>query len=114
MSEYMHKELAEGRWENMSICEQMANIGSEVNRAIAWKNKHNKERTELAAERAIELIDLSVDGALKKGNSTALKEFCRLREVVADCLYDCGIYDISDQEVKNIFFPYAVKWRMNS
>ena len=30
-----HKELAAGRWKKLSFCEQMANIGSEVERALA-------------------------------------------------------------------------------
>jgi len=36
-----HKELAEGRWKDLSLCEQMANIGSEVSRTIKWKEKQN-------------------------------------------------------------------------
>lgn len=34
MSEFMHHELASGRWENMSLAEQMGNIGSEISRVI--------------------------------------------------------------------------------
>lgn len=33
---YQHKELAKDRWAKMSLCEQMANIGSEVSRALNW------------------------------------------------------------------------------
>ena len=31
---YQHKDLAAGRWGQMSLSEQMANIGSEVERAL--------------------------------------------------------------------------------
>ena len=39
--EYQHKELAAGRWAQMSLAEQMLNIGSEVSRANRWKAKGN-------------------------------------------------------------------------
>ena len=37
---YIHKELAQGRWFNPSFFEQMANVGSEVARAINWREKN--------------------------------------------------------------------------
>jgi hypothetical protein len=39
---FLHKNLAEGKWFKLSFIEQMANIGSEVERAILHKNKSNK------------------------------------------------------------------------
>ena len=38
---FQHKELSQGKWQKMSLIEQMANIGSEVERAINWKNKND-------------------------------------------------------------------------
>jgi len=35
----IHKELAKGRWFQFSLCEQLGNIGSEVNRALRWQDK---------------------------------------------------------------------------
>ena len=37
----VHKELAAGRWNEMPFLEQMANIGSEVERALNWRAKKN-------------------------------------------------------------------------
>ncbi|MBI5416724.1 hypothetical protein HZA55_02065 [Candidatus Poribacteria bacterium] len=48
---YQHKNLANGRWFNLSFPDQMANIGSEINRAIIWKNKNNPEYSRQAFER---------------------------------------------------------------
>ena len=31
---YQHQDLAAGRWKTMSFCEQMANVGSEIERAF--------------------------------------------------------------------------------
>ena len=39
--ELQHKDLAAGRWAQMSLAEQMLNIGSEVLRANRWKTKDN-------------------------------------------------------------------------
>jgi len=33
-----HKELAAGRWNKLSFVEQMANVGSEVERTINWRS----------------------------------------------------------------------------
>ena len=38
-----HKELAEGRWNNFILAQQMANIGAEVGRAINWRRKGKPE-----------------------------------------------------------------------
>ena len=57
---FQHKELSQGKWQKMSLIEQMANIGSEVERAINWKNKNDKEYSRMAFERALELIDLTI------------------------------------------------------
>jgi hypothetical protein len=76
-----HRELAAGRWQQLSFLEQMANIGSEVERTISWKAKGRKEYSERAFERALELLDLT---AADSRNSTRLKEILRAREVLAD------------------------------
>ncbi len=39
MMSYQHKDLAAGRWSQLSLIEQMANIGSEVERALNWRIK---------------------------------------------------------------------------
>jgi len=36
-----HKQLASGKWNKLSLVEQMANDGSEGERAISWKKKNN-------------------------------------------------------------------------
>ncbi len=36
---YIHRELANGGWQALSLMEQMANIGSEVERAVVWASK---------------------------------------------------------------------------
>ena len=40
---FQHNDLAGGRWFLFSLAEQLGNVGSEVERAIKWHAKGNKE-----------------------------------------------------------------------
>lgn len=86
-NEYIHKNLASGRWFDLSLTEQLGNIGSEYNRAIAAKRKGDPERYRHACDRAMELCELSIDDQRWRG-VPALKELCRLKEEVARTLID--------------------------
>ncbi len=92
-----HKELAAGRWNRLSFFEQMANIGSEVERALKWKMKSNAGYCQQAFERALELMDLTLDSVR---DFPRLKELARLREAIVD--YFSG---------SNEFMSTEVSWR---
>lgn len=77
---YQHAGLASGRWDKMSFAEQMGNIGSEVSRALRWYGK-NQVRYQSSFDRALELMDLSIE---KAQNGAQLKELCRAREELCD------------------------------
>ncbi len=103
MDKIQHKQLADGRWQKVPFFEQMANIGSEVERAINWRQKGNLEYSRLACERALELLDLTIDDAK---NQRRLRELLRLREVLADYFYSSNFFSSSDILWKNYFFPF--------
>jgi hypothetical protein len=92
-----HKDLASGRWIQLSFVEQMAHIGSEVERALNWQAKKKLDYANQAFERSLELIDLSLDG-LK--SFARLKEIARLREGLVD-------YFIGENQFK--FTPLSLK-----
>ncbi|MEK7537265.1 MAG: hypothetical protein AAB584_02385 [Patescibacteria group bacterium] len=102
---YQHKSLAEGRWQTLSFFEQMAHIGSEIERAMKWRDK-NTEYSRLASDRALELLDLTISDPK---NLKRLKELFRLREVLADYFYFDNIYKSDEQKWHNYFnaFNYA-------
>ena len=75
-----HRNLAE-RWGNYPIAFQMANIGSEVYRALRYQGE---SRFQNAFERALELFDFTIDSAAKKHQIGALSEVCRAREEFCD------------------------------
>ncbi len=105
---YQHKELASGRWKELSLAEQMANIGSEVSRAMRWRKKGNTEFAQRAAVRALELLDLSLDA----GHSyPQLRELARVREAVVDYLFGSNEFASSDALWQSYFdyFNYAAR-----
>jgi hypothetical protein len=105
---YQHKELASGRWKELSLAEQMANIGSEVGRAIRWRQKGRAELAQRATERALELLDLS----LAAGHSyPKLRELARVREAIVDYLLGSNEFVSSDALWRSYFdhFNYAAR-----
>lgn len=106
---YQHKNLSQGRWLSLSFFEQMANIGSEIERAIKWRKK-NDEYSQLAFERALELLDLTIADAK---NFSRLKELLRLREVLADYFWFDNIYGSTDKKWQNYFFAFNYAARIN-
>ena len=105
-----HKELAAGRWEKLSFAEQMANIGSEVDRAIIWRNKNNPSYSQLAFDRALELIDLTVSSAK---TFSRLKELLRVRETLVDYFVFDNEYQFTDQAWQDYFLAFNFAARLN-
>ena len=107
---FQHKELASGRWEKLSLIEQLANIGSDVIRAINWKNKGDVEYSQMAFYRSLELIDLTIRD---KKNRHRLYEVARIREVWAEYFTGGEKYGYTDDAWKNYFnaFGYAARLR---
>lgn len=108
--ELQHKNLAGGRWQELSFFEQMANIGSEVERAIKWKNKNNIAYSQMAFERALELLDLTVENEKDKNH---LKELLRLREALADYFFFENDYNSTDKSWQNYFYSFNFAARIN-
>lgn len=77
-----HRELAAGRWADMSLALQMGNIGSEVSRSLKWYGK-NEKRFRVSFERALELFDLSIQ-CMPRSEKGKLRELCRAREEFCD------------------------------
>ncbi|MCX5776988.1 MAG: hypothetical protein NTX32_05110 [Candidatus Firestonebacteria bacterium] len=99
-----HKELAEGRWAKMPFLEQMANIGSEVERALNWRIKNNPAYSRQAFERALELTDLTLKSSR---NKSRLKEVSRVREALVDYFTGDNIFLSSDLLWKKYFLSFA-------
>lgn len=104
-----HVDLAKGKWNTFTLSEQLGNIGSEVNRAVRFKNKDNKA-FDNAFERALELIDLTIADTrwLKR-----LKEITRARELLCAALYENNEYQISLEMLNEYFYHFALAARLS-
>ena len=98
-----HKELANGKWAAMSLCEQMGNIGSECSRLVKWLTKNNSALAESTFNRLLELIDLTIK---QETRLPALKELCRLRENICASYIEHDINDLAG--LNAYFFHFAI------
>jgi len=107
---FRHAELSAGKWFRLSLVEQLANVGSEVERAIRWRRKGNPEYGRRAFERALELLDLTI---ADEKNRLRLKELTRLREALADYFCFENQYGSTDESWQRYFhaFTYAAALR---
>lgn len=104
-----HKNLVAGRWNELSLMEQMGNIGSEISRAINWRGKDQK-LCQNAIDRAFELLDLTIaDQRWQK----QLKEIVRVKELLADAVLGGKEYKTSFEDLNRYFFQFALASRIN-
>lgn len=100
---YQHQKLAAGKWKKLPFCEQMANVGSEAERAINWRAKNNSEYAIKAFTRMLELLDLTIRFC---ENKNRLQELTRVREVFADYFVGKNQYGSSATSWKKYFFAF--------
>jgi hypothetical protein len=78
----LHPDTAQ-RWHTLTLMDQLAHVGSEVDRAIRAHDAGNGPRFDNALARALELFDLAAAderwrGARRREILRARSEFCRL------------------------------------
>jgi hypothetical protein len=86
-----HTDLAAGRWQSLSLVEQLANVGSEVDRAIKAHEAGRADRRDLAVDRTLELFDLTAADDRWRGP--------RRREVLRAREQFCALFWGDDQEL---------------
>lgn len=103
----MHKDLAAGRWWELSLCGQLGNVGSEVSRALRWKTR-NPQISQRAFDRALELMDLTLDDPRHRCSVARLRELARVREVLVDFLAGSNEYQSTGVSLQKYFDTFAV------
>jgi hypothetical protein len=93
--------------------EQLANVGSEVERALSWQKKSDMKNINISFERALELLDYTTENI---NDFYRLKELKRLREVLVDYFAGQNIYKSSPSAFKSYFygFNYAAALKRES
>lgn len=100
-----HTSLAAGRWHTMTLAEQLGNIGSEVHRARIAKEKGIESRFQFAADRALELFDLTLADPRWKGR---LFELGRMRDIFADTVLGGKEYNTTLSSIEPYFDRFAL------
>jgi hypothetical protein len=104
----VHESLAAGRWQTMTLDEQLGNIGSEVGRALRAHARGNEARMHAALDRSRELFDLT----LADPRFTAERpEVLRARELVWDFLLGGNHHRSTPQSLDGYFLDFAIAAR---
>jgi hypothetical protein len=86
MTVAQHELLAGGRWQSLALVEQLAHVGSEVERALRAHTAARIDRRDRALTRALELFDLTAADHRWRGSRR--REILRAREYVCRCFFD--------------------------
>lgn len=101
----VHQSLSQGRWQTLTLAEQLGNIGSEVGRALNAKKRGDEERWKSALDRALELFDLTIADARWRER---LREILRTREVVCDFFYGGNTFHSNPIHLESYFTAFAL------
>ena len=92
------------RWSKFTLFEQMSHIGSEIERARICEDNNDAPMRNRAIERAFDLIDVSLQDSRWRKRS---KEFCRLREILADHYWGEHQFSVSADSLRKYFLQFA-------
>jgi len=104
MTATQHTTLAAGRWLSFPLVEQLANVGSEVERALNWSNKNNPDYSRAAFLRALELLNLTI---ADPRHAHRLKELTRLREALLDFFLGDNQFGSTEKSWRSYFYGFA-------
>jgi hypothetical protein len=88
------------KWHSLPIGMQIYNIGSEVSRAIRWKNAENYQRQLNFAIKAIELIGLT---KMDPKNVKRFDELNFYQQELIDYLFGENMYENTDESIMKIY-----------
>ncbi len=101
----LHTELTEARWQSLSLLEQLANVGSEIERAMKWSGKGRMDLSANAVLRGLELLSLTIGDPR---HLQRLKELTRLREALLDYFFGPNEFGSSDQAWHGYFHAFGM------
>jgi hypothetical protein len=107
VTDIVHRELASGRWQGLSLVEQLANVGSEVGRMLRWRDRDERLMAK-AFERALELLDFTLADPRWRGR---LREIARARELLCDAATGGHEYGTTLEDLDRYFLAFAVAAR---
>ena len=106
---FMHEELAAGRWQTITLDEQLGNTGSEGGRTINAHRAGDVPRRDGAFARALELFDLTL--ADPRWGFHRKREIARAREVFRDEIVGDNEYHTDLDFLDRYFTQFALAAR---
>lgn len=101
----LHLELTDTKWHSLSLVEQLANVGSEVERALKWSQKGRPDLCANAVYRGLELLDLTIADPRHRQR---LRELTRLREALLDYFFGANEFGSSDPAWRRYFDAFGM------
>ena len=98
-----------GRWGSFTLMEQLANVGSEVERAMTAHEAGNVSRFDNALARALELFDLTA--ADERWRGVRRREILRAREEVCRLFFSEDPPTDSAAGLRRYFLHFAIAAR---
>ncbi len=108
----IHVGLAAGRWAALSLAEQLGNVGTEVDRAVAAWEAERTDRFNRALARALELFDLTAGDARWRGPRR--REILRAREEFCRLFFDEDVASGAARTLREYFLRFALLARQRS
>ena len=90
----IHKTLTNGRWFELSLAQQLSNVGCDIDRAIRWRNRGDAEMSQNACDRALELLQFTI---ADPKNKKKLRELTRVKECFLDYFMGDNQYSFTDE-----------------
>jgi len=100
----LHKDLTQERWNSRTLLFQMANMGTDFERALDWRARGEDDGSEKALWRGLELLKFTM-GDPK--NNKRRKELRRIKEIMLDYFYGDNQYGYTDEALHQYFNWYA-------
>jgi hypothetical protein len=104
-----HPSLAAGRWQELTLLDQLGNVGTEVGRAARAKAAANQDRFNGALDRALELFDLTLADPRWAHRR---REVARAREITCDFLLGDNEWASTAESLDRYFLAFAVAARL--
>ena len=94
------------RWFSMPVAEQISNVGSEVNRAIKWKNRNDVAKAENFCKKAIEFLQIMMRDPKNQGRVGELREAVTELE---DCFLGDNEYQTTAQTLTRYYDAFLYR-----
>lgn len=89
----------------MSLDEQLANVGTDIDRVIRWRKKGDFETAQRVFERALTLLHFTISDP-KYFKKPALRELMLVKETLCDYFMGSNTYRSTDNLWSNYFYVF--------